>query len=361
MSSGRQDQRAVITIQGAMLSAASLIGQFANDHRVWFRAHVDGSPVYRLPLAVIQQMQRPALRSQPLLDADTTAAETEFTAVCDQFHAVGFWSGQPVIYPYLTPRVPFFTTRQMAQCGWSRAQIAQTQQLERKATDAALRLKGYAGWLVVDQQFLSERDALASTWQTLPATQRPGFPLKRSIAVSDRPQGSQRASPGLTAFQAALDAFLDRWGLTKMATWDLPEPQGPLIPALLPANSPAMPSHGLHIVLPVHYPLTANDGLLRDIQQQQARLARDNNLDASVAGLPHYEVLAQMLEVEYLEQAIRRRYGRPGNRGGFVMALEAAIAAGLNVRVNHVKRLRKGISSCKRGQRSSVRWLRSAR
>jgi hypothetical protein len=128
---------------------------------------------------------------------------------------------------------------------------------------------------------------------------------------------------------------------------------------LLPANSPAIPRHGLHLVLPIHYPLTGNDDLLRRIRQEQIALARQNNLDVSLAGLPHHDVWAQMLEVEHLEQAIRSRYGQGRQRGGFVTAMESAIAAALNLQVDHIKRLRKGISACKRGQRSSVRWLRS--
>jgi hypothetical protein len=120
-----------------------------------------------------------------------------------------------------------------------------------------------------------------------------------------------------------------------------------------------MPRHGLHIVLPIHYPLTSSDDLLRQIRQQQIELARENDLDASLAGLPHFDVFAQMLEVEHLERAIRSRYGRGGQRGGFVTAMEHAIAAALNLRIDHIKRLRKGISACKRGRRSTVRWLRS--
>ena len=143
-----------------------------------------------------------------------------------------------------------------------------------------------------------------------------------------------------------------------MVTWDLPEPQGPLIPAPIRLDSPAMPMHGLHIVLPIHYPLLSSDELLFEIQRQQVRLARENGLDTSIAGLPHHDAFGKMLEVEHIERTIRSRYGDRSDEPGFVLAVEHAIATGLSIGIDHIKRLRKAISACKRGQRDRVSWLR---
>ena len=162
----------------------------------------------------------------------------------------------------------------------------------------------------------------------------------------------------LTGYQRELNAFLDRWGLMRMATWDLPEPQGPMLPAQLPMDAQAMPEHGLHIVLPVHYPLTGNDDLLRQIRQQQVQLAERTGVDPSMAGLPHFAVYGQMFEVHFLESIIKSRYGGTGRRPGFVTVAEHVIAETLSISVNQVQKLRKGISACRRGHRSSVSWLR---
>ncbi len=105
-----------------------------------------------------------------------------------------------------------------------------------------------------------------------------------------------------------------------MATWDLPEPQGPLIPALMKPDSPAMPHHGLHIVLPTHYPLTSNDLLLAEIRRQQQQIAAETNLDAGIAGLPHFDAYGRLFEVYHLETIIRTRYGKRG--GGFMGQME---------------------------------------
>lgn len=358
MSSDSSASFAKFVIQGPVQASSPLVSDFEERHPRWLSAQCSDSPAYRLPTGTIDGLQRPRPHRPPVLHGDDAVAERDFTSLCDQLSAVGIWNRLPVCYPYLTPRTSL-PAADMRQAGFSRAEVLQAQQAELAAGDAVRRLKGYAGWLICDPQFLRDRDALKTSWQALESAQRPGFPLQRSIQLPGRPQGTHRVEEGLASFQQALNVFLDRWGLTQLAAWELPEPQGPLLPVLLPPNSPAMPRHGLHIVLPIHYPLTASDDLLRQIRQQQIELARENDLDASLAGLPHFDVFAQMLEVEHLERAIRSRYGRGGQRGGFVTAMEHAIAAALNLRTDHIKRLRKGISACKRGRRSTVRWLRS--
>ncbi len=120
-----------------------------------------------------------------------------------------------------------------------------------------------------------------------------------------------------------------------------------------------MPKHGLHLVLPIHYPLTGTDDLLRQIRQQQVDQARHLGLDTSLAGLPHYEVYAQMLEIHLLELTIRFRYGKPGRRRGLVTVMEAVMSETLHRSVDQVRKLRKGISACRAGKRSSVPWLRT--
>lgn len=202
------------------------------------------------------------------------------------------------------------------------------------------------------------RNQLAEFWKRLSLGQRPAFPLQRAITLPTKPVGGRVADAGVAQFQHDLEDFLDRWGLMSMVTWDLPMPQGPLIPAPVRPDSPAMPKHGLHIVLPIHYPVRAGDELLFEIQRQQVELARENRLDTSIAGLPHHEAFGQMLEAEHIEQTIRSRYAERGKNPGFVLAVEHAIADVLGIGINHAKRLRKATSACKRGKRDSISWLR---
>ena len=90
-----------------------------------------------------------------------------------------------------------------------------------------------------------------------------------------------------------------------MASWELPEPQGALFPDPLPPRAPARPRQGLHLYLPIHYPLTGDDELLARILQEQRALADQVGLPRSAAGLPHHRAYATILEVLHWERAIR--------------------------------------------------------
>ncbi|MFV1964007.1 MAG: hypothetical protein ACC628_01190 [Pirellulaceae bacterium] len=212
------------------------------------------------------------------------------------------------------------------------------------------------GWLVTDPEFGERKDELAERWTTLDGTERP-FPIERAVKV-DKSLKETKIARGIADFQPDLEAFLDRWGLTRMVTWDIPEPQGPMLPVPLSADAQAMPEHGLHIVLPIHYPLTGTDDLLRQIRQQQIELAKEANLDPSVAGLPHFEAYARIFDVDLFEKTIRSRYDKPGRNRGLVTVMEHAIAETLGISVNQVQKLRKAISACRRGKRSAVKWLK---
>ena len=209
------------------------------------------------------------------------------------------------------------------------------------------------GWLVTEPGFLTARDQLAENWRRLRPSERPSFPLERSPKPWEQPPPAE-----VVQFRQDLIDFLDHWGLMSMATWYLPQPQGPLIPAPIRPNSPAMPKHGLHIVLPIHYPLLSSDRLLFEIQRLQARFAKEAGLDTSVAGLPHHQAYGQLFEAEHIERTVRSRYSHRSHNRGFVLAIEHAISDVLGIGDNHARRLRKAISACKRGKRDSISWLR---
>ena len=243
-----------------------------------------------------------------------------------------------------------------AGLNWSPEQINTAEMFGGKTDSISGRLKGYMGWLVTDPEFLKARDELAAQWRAPPETSRP-YPIVRSLAVPKGPPESGLAPEPVAAFQQVLNAFLDRWGLTRMLTWDLPEPQGPMLPSPIPTDAPAMPKHGLHFVLPTHYPLTGTDDLLHQFQEQQASLAKEQGLDTTMAGLPHFEAYGQMLEVDLLERTILSRYGKPKRPRGLVTVMERSIAEALGLSAHQVQKLRKAIAACRKGKRSTVKWL----
>jgi hypothetical protein len=217
-------------------------------------------------------------------------------------------------------------------------------------------LKGYVGWLLTEPAFLKELHRLSDCWQALPSEQRPLFPLGR-IGRFPLPASAGALSSEVQAFQQELQLLLDRWGLMQLSTWDLPDPQGPLLPNPLPPGSPALPTHGIHLVLPLHYPLQGDDNLLQQIFDFQRQAARQLGLDESLAGLPHFQAYAGLFDVLHLERVIRSRL--TGSRpAGFVMALEQAIASALDCSLTSVQKSRKAISACLRGRRDHLTRLR---
>ena len=64
-------------------------------------------------------------------------------------------------------------------------------------------------------------------------------------------------------------------------------------------------SKGVHLVVPLHYPLQGDDGLLRQVFDCQRQAARDLGIDESLADLPHYRAYATLFDVLHLERAIR--------------------------------------------------------
>ncbi len=174
-----------------------------------------------------------------------------------------------------------------------------------------MRLKGYAGWLLTEPTFLHDCRSLAQRWKDLPEADRPRFPLRRGSFHSDLPERTphDRLRGRRRRSRADFFHYCDRWGLAGMASWDLPDPQGPLFPNLLPHGAPALPQRGLHLYLPIHYPLTGDDDLLARILQEQRCLADQLGLPRSAAGLPHHKAYATILEVLHWQRVIPDRFG----------------------------------------------------
>jgi hypothetical protein len=87
------------------------------------------------------------------------------------------------------------------------------------------------------------------------------------------------------------------------------------------------------------------------------KAAKHLKIDATMAGLDHWEVYAQMLEVDLFEKTIRSRYSQFNRPVGLVTVMESSIAETLGLSVHHVQKLRKGIAACRAGNRSKVKWL----
>ena len=249
----------------------------------------------------------------------------------------------------------------MESAGYTRAMMLEAEKLVHEADRRLNRLRGVAGWLLTEPDFFRDCQTLEQQWVALADECRPTFPLQSGKFRLEALQNStpEIGSAAYADFTSAFVAFCEKWGLIGMQTWDLPEPQGLLFPNLLPQNSPGGPRHGVHIVVPICFPIQDNDDFINRIHIEQKALAKEKGIDADAAGLPHAEAYARILEIIHLERTITNRYGPARRVPGLVNIIKNAIAEALHLSVEQVEKWRKAISACRRGRRNSVPAFRT--
>ena len=332
---------------------------FAEQHFPWLNGFPADEPIYLLPKTTIRLLARRNPKGKRFILPHFVDSEYAFTALCEASQRVGVWRGQSIQYGPMTNRqLLSFPIEFLNAANLSADQQLRLPEASRLAEEPRHRLLGVPGWLLTEPAFLAQTEALKTLWNALPSKEQPPFPLGRTRPGTTPPENSSAANRELSAFFSQYEEFLDRWGLLRMATWDLPLPQGPLLPAPLPAAAAAAPTHGIHLVLPIHYRIQDNDGLVDKILDLQEQAVRQLGIDPSFAGLPHSEAYGQMFEILHLERAIRSRE-RPGNTlHGHGLTMEAAMESCTGAKVATVQKYRTAISACLRGERGKIRMLR---
>jgi hypothetical protein len=312
----------------------------------------DADPVYALPQLVIDALARRSRLGCPLFDARAARAESTFTTFCEQTGSVGWWSGLPVQFTVLDAVRARIPAEVLARLGWARYETI-IHALLGRCDRIRERLRGIVGWLLTEPTFLQELAEVRCLFEKLPLGERPWFPLGRLlVAHEDTPEVP------LCAFGDALGQLLDRWELVGLASWDLPIPQGPLMPNMLPTDALAQPRGGVQLHVPTGFPLEGDDNLHAQIVQAQHREAMRAELDESRAGTPRSVVYGRMFQLIHLERAVRSRFDTAP--AGLVGRIETAATDVLGLSLERVQRLRKIVSACRRGRRASVRELRVA-
>ena len=261
------------------------------------------------------------------------------------------------MFQLLRPAKLLIDWKTYQEMGGNESDFLKIQQAFKKSALFRDRLKGVLGYLLTDPTFLKQRDELKTQWEALHQHERPSFPLARSVNYSSALPDSVPASAECRGFSQTLTRFLDRWGLMSLVTWELPDPQGPLLPDLLPPNALARPMHGVTIYLPFHYPLQGDDDLLHLILENQIQKTREMGNDDYYAGLPHFKAFGEMFEIRWLEQVVRTRFSSRKAPYGLVTRLEAAIASHASCSEAKVKKYRRAILKCLSGNRAQVKWL----
>lgn len=356
-----------VQINSSVARLQPLWAEFRAAHADWLDRFPRDEPVYALPEDAIQSLASRKANVPPALDACDVAPESAFTTLCQGLQLVGldgergvrdFWFDDDPTRPDADTLSELgWVPSLLSELAWEPSQVMAAIGAISRSYRARGRLNGVAGWLSTEPDFLTEVQALRQRWCKLDPGKRPPPPFFRPPPHIARGGGRKINSPTLTRWVNALVALLDRWGLVSLETWDLPVPQGPLFPDALPVGAPARPRHGIHLYLPLHYPLKGDDDLARQILDLQRRQVEALGIHRSLAGLAHHEAYGQIFHVMHLERAVRSRF--PGDQPrAFITHLVAAVAAGAEVGDDRVKQIRTAVKKCLQGRRDQVLWLK---
>lgn len=302
----------------------------------WVSRFRTGDPVYAIPTEVLDSVCRPGEqgRTPPLFEGTDADAERAHTRLCDEHRAVGTWWAKPFACPLLRPE-----PTGIRPGSWA----------EREA-EIEERLRGVAGWLLTDPAFLEHTQYLMDYWEALGAAVRPEFPLG---FASVKPSGTTTGEEA--EFHDLLAKYLARWGLSRLVTPGLPEPQR------LEWTSPGAAGRNrgwwdVTVVIPVHYPVQGRE-LIRQIRERQQDAAARMDVAAGFAAVAHVKAYARMFRLHHLERTLASRFPSEKPRG-FAGHVIAAAMTSLGLSYDQVRKLRKGITACRSGKRAQVRWLK---
>lgn len=261
-------------------------------------AFAEVQPLYALPTRLIEQILDPPSR-RPLHRFGSPAApagrpglervirehlrfERDLAAYCEQQRILGFWHGQSIGPGVLAPAEAESLTDEELRL-YREAMPDLTEHTLKThvgrgnalANQERLRRRAYVGWLVENPQYQEELLALRQWVEPRYPSLRcfPALPWLNDpspwigtffTCASSEPAATDPAAPtpactpendeGMQRYQQ----FCVRWCLSGLITWDLPEPQGPLLPAPGPGISRSLGSMGVCIFIPYSFKCWGN-------------------------------------------------------------------------------------------------------
>jgi hypothetical protein len=285
--------------------------------------------LYSLPQSLIEAL---AKEGHGVLDAEELDFELELACAAEPHHAIGFSGGHPLRSHLFEPRRPMAVSA--ADCealGWAEYGLTSAQanglaiEIESRAASFREQLKAYAGWLITNPLFLREV----------------------SVLRRHHPDPVQAApGPVVYSHDETMLTFLGKWQLARLATWDLPEPQGPNFSGIpLPAAG-RRPMETISLELPMtvrlpgRYPIREQISEIRSADSQphlaewQDILSQEKRSDKF--GIERY---AQMLQLQFFRNVVlASRYEQRFHR--CVARLDRAFASYLKSEQQSVQRLR---------------------
>jgi hypothetical protein len=315
------------------------------------------NPLYALPAELLAIL---AAKLPHWFRAEEVNFEADLLVLCQRHNCLGLWHESWIIDASLSrPPAPLLPPSFFQQPGWDQPGTpGRAQYLMKTALGLVdplhLRLDAYRGWLATNPLYCAEVQALKDRWG--PVIDQLGYIPRSPVKISPGPVGRKpRGARDVTdCFVDDFNTLYDRWELSGLATWDLPQPRGanvggPPLPASITCP-PTTVSLQLSPVLslPANYPLHA---LIADAQQaHRPDHLRDwfQVVDQQHAGDLRFVRLRRMFLLDfYRDRVLASRYH--DRLKGHVTALDEALGQFLdNVSGDSIKKLRLHMAALRR-------------
>ena len=204
-----------------------------------YAAHslIAGRTFFTLPMALLTLIQRGL---QTSFDPQLFTMDLELSeAIGDHGYQVGYRDRLPIGYHLLGARRPIDSSLWPTGPGstWAGERAAEFQLINERLEAFGLPVRGYAGWLLTNPEFLSEHDAVLAAQRA--DIRKYGFPrpvLFTTGTVPASPEVRRRQSNQVLRFAD----FCQKWRLQTLAAEYLPLPFEPQLPT--PWSMPGMGS-----------------------------------------------------------------------------------------------------------------------
>ncbi len=332
----------------------SAIELFRERHSDWIQARVDaGDVLYRIPSG---RFFAQSLALFVLSDADKEA-EAELVNVCNGHGVIGVYENQLISHPLFADPLPMISADafDMSGLGWNERDVFKLSSALMSTKVPHHRMRASLGRLMVHARFRLAADQLRRQWWELSNRLRPPLPLHRpaqlpvAIRRAVETPTYRKASVEVAEFWQAFDAFLDKWELTGMATWELPMPCGPLDNLALPVSTVAG-AYNFVSRYPWHYPLLDSDDAgetMMDSHRQRAKLY-------GVKDGMHWESYAHMASILHWESVLGKRYPKSQRVHKFVGSLIQLLADMIGLSTERVEKLRKDARALQSGRKKQL-------
>jgi len=323
--------------------------QFMAAHADWYHARQQESEfVYPLPLRHLF-----SFAGYFSLSEANIGAESSYTKLCRSFDAVTWHAEQPLkstlMFRHPVPGFSSELLQGMLKLGWTEAHVAAVPQLLLIGDHALRRAQSIAGRLACKPQYVEDLYQLRNSWEELPGTVRPGFPLRRPEVLPSSSSCIPAEVLPIGDFMHQLISFLDKWELIQLTTWHLPEPQG--LQCYVPATGGGRPK-----TAPLGFPVQERDALGRNFLRRH----RDRAGKSGIDDLDRHELYRHLWEIEFWEFVLGNRYvlGTRGRQAPSAEQQRTLLGYLLELHPDRIKQYQRMRNRLKAGSIVTLRRLR---